>query len=139
MLSSDPSFFFVSHSLSTFATCGTTAAKGLYANLFFVLTHYAFGGVSAQCVLLALSTPLRLRGRIGVFRRREGSASLPFSWGSPSHSEGCRRRIWVGSVLPSSSSTFSSLSSPTRGKNVHLGVRMCFPGATAYIFDSVFL
>ena len=51
---------------------GTTTAKGLYAKLFYVLTHYAFGGVSAQCVLLALSTPLRPRGRTGVFRRREG-------------------------------------------------------------------
>ena len=30
---------------------GTTTAKGLYANLFYVLTHYAFGGVSALCVL----------------------------------------------------------------------------------------
>ena len=70
--------------MSTFATCGTTTAKGLYANIFFVLAHYAFGGVSAQCVLFALSTPLRLRGRIGVFRRREGPVSVPFSLGSPS-------------------------------------------------------
>ena len=70
--------------MGTFPTGGTTTAKGLYANFFFVLTHYAFGGVSAQGVLLALSTPLRLRGRIGVFRRREGPASLPFSRGSPS-------------------------------------------------------
>ena len=44
---------------------GTTTAKGLYANSFFVLSHYAFGSVSAQCVLFALSTPLRLRGRTG--------------------------------------------------------------------------
>ena len=51
---------------------GTTTAKGLYANFFFVLSHYAFGGVSALCLLLALSTPLRPRGRTGVFRRREG-------------------------------------------------------------------
>ena len=58
---------------------GTTTAKGLYANLYFVLTHYAFGGVSAQCVLFALSTPLRLRGRTGVFRRREGRPRLPIS------------------------------------------------------------
>ena len=42
------------------------------------------GASSAQCVLFALSTPLRLRGRIGVFRRREGSASQPFLMGSPS-------------------------------------------------------
>ena len=59
----------IPHSL---CTEGTTTARGLYAHLFFVLTHYAFGGVSALCVLFALSTPLRPRGRIGVFRRREG-------------------------------------------------------------------
>ena len=58
---------------------GTTTAKGLYANSFYVLSHYAFGGVSAQCVLFALSTPLRLRGRTGVFRRREGPPRLPIS------------------------------------------------------------
>ena len=58
---------------------GTTTAKGLYANLFYVLTHYAFGGVSALCVLHALSTPLRSRGRTGVFRRREGPPRLPIS------------------------------------------------------------
>ena len=58
---------------------GTTTAKGLYANFYFVLSHYAFGGVSAQCVLLALSTPLRPRGRTGVFRRREGPPHLPLS------------------------------------------------------------
>ena len=54
---------------------GSTTAKGLYAKFFFVLYHYDFGGVSALCVLLALSTPLRPRGRVGVFRRREGPAS----------------------------------------------------------------
>ena len=58
---------------------GTTTAKGLYANLFFVLAHYAFGGVGAMCVLFALCTPLRPRGRIGVFRRREGPPRKPLS------------------------------------------------------------
>ena len=46
-------------SLSAFATCGSTTAKGLFADSFFVLNHYAFGGVRAQCVLsvaLQLST-----------------------------------------------------------------------------------
>ena len=44
-------------SLGTFATCGTTTAKGLYANSFFVLNHYAFGGVRAQALsVLVLST-----------------------------------------------------------------------------------
>ena len=72
-LSSNPSFTWLR---------GSTTAKGLYANICFVLTHYAFGGVSAQCVLLALSTPLRPRGRTGVFRRREGPAS-PVHLGHP--------------------------------------------------------
>ena len=58
---------------------GTTTAKGLYANLYYVLTHYAFGGVSALCVLFALCTPLRPRGRLGVFRRREGPPRKPTS------------------------------------------------------------
>ena len=56
-----------------------------------------------------------------------------------SHPEGCRRRIRVGSVFPSSSSTCSSLGSPTRGKDVFRGVRTCFPGAAAYVFKFVFL
>ena len=29
---------------------GSTTAKGLYANFFFVLIHYAFGGVGTGCV-----------------------------------------------------------------------------------------
>ena len=67
---------------------GTTTAKGLYANFFFVLYHYAFGGVSAQCSLFALCTPLRPRGRIGVFRRREGPPRKPLS-GTPSSASSC--------------------------------------------------
>ena len=36
---------------------GTTTEKGLYANSFFVLNHYAFGGVRAQALsVLVLST-----------------------------------------------------------------------------------
>ena len=58
---------------------GTTTPKGLYENLNYVLTHYAFGGVGAMCVLFALCTPLRPRGRIGVFRRREGPPRKPLS------------------------------------------------------------
>ena len=47
----------ISLSLSTFATCGTTTAKGLYANSFFELNHYAIGGVRAQALsVLVLST-----------------------------------------------------------------------------------
>ena len=69
-LSSNPSFTWLR---------GSTTAKGLYANFLFVLSHYAFGGVSAQCALFALSTPLRLRGRTGVFRRREGPPRQPLS------------------------------------------------------------
>ena len=67
-LSSNPSFNWLR---------GSTTAKGLYANFLFVLTHYAFGGVSAQCALFALSTPLRLRGRTCVFRRRQPLSGIP--------------------------------------------------------------
>ena len=34
--------------ISISTTCGSTTAKGLYANSSFVLIHYAFGGVRAQ-------------------------------------------------------------------------------------------
>ena len=54
------------------------------------------------------------------------------------HPEGCRRRIRLGSVLPSSSSTCSSLSSPTRGEKVNRGVRTCFPDEFFY-FSSLSL
>ena len=51
---------------------GTTTAKGLYANLFYVLTHYAFGAL-VLCLLLALSNSTSTLGvETGVFRRREG-------------------------------------------------------------------
>ena len=47
----------VSISLGTFATCGTTTAKGLYANSFNELNHYAFGGIRAQALsVFVLST-----------------------------------------------------------------------------------
>ena len=65
--------------------------------------------------------------------------ALCLRYEASTHPEGCRRRIRLGSVLPSSSSTCSSLSSPTRGEKVNQGVRMCFPGATACIFESAFL
>ena len=73
----------ISISMSASATCGSTTAKGLYANSSFVLIHYAFGA-SERRHCLCLCSPLRPRGRAGVFRRREGPASLPFSRGSPS-------------------------------------------------------
>ena len=61
----------------------SATAKGLYANFLFVVSHYAFGGVGAWCGLLALGTPLRLLGRAGVSRRREGPASQPLYQGIP--------------------------------------------------------
>ena len=122
---------------------GSTTAEGLYANIFFVLSHYAFGGVSAQCVLLALGTPLRPRGRIGVFRRREVLLASP-SRASPSsassrsafltyeafpHAEERRLRIRAscGSALPSSGPTSSFLSSSMRMQYLFGGGRTCFP------------
>ena len=41
-------------------------------------------GASERRRCLCLCSPLRPRGQSGVFRRREGPASLPFSRGSPS-------------------------------------------------------
>ena len=43
----------------------------------FSLHHYAFGGVSAAIAFCNLRTPLRPRGRTGVFRRREGPPRSP--------------------------------------------------------------
>ena len=37
---------------------GSTTAKGLYANFYFVLIHYAFGGVRAQCTVSVPRTQL---------------------------------------------------------------------------------
>ena len=51
--------------MSTFATCGTTTAKGLYANSFFELIHYAFEGVRAQ----ALSVLVLSASTTGASRR----------------------------------------------------------------------
>ena len=47
--------------MSTFATCGTTTAKGLYENPVFVLHHYAFGSVNAPSIFRARALPLRPR------------------------------------------------------------------------------
>ena len=57
--------------------------------------------------------------RVLVLSLRYEASSLP---------EGCRRRIRLRSVLPSSSSTCSSLCSPTRGEDVNRGDRTCLPG-----------
>ena len=47
--------------------------KSVYAFI-----HYAFGGVKAPSISV-LGSPLRPRGRLGVFRRREGPSSRPVS------------------------------------------------------------
>ena len=69
-------------SMSAFATCGTTTAKGLYANSFFVLNHYAFGGVRAQ----ALSVFVLSTSTTGSSRRvppQRGSRLAPLLQGLP--------------------------------------------------------
>ena len=53
---------------------------------------------------------------------------LVLRYEASSHPEGGRRRIRLRSVLPSSSSTCSSLCSPTRGEDVNRGDRTCLPG-----------
>ena len=57
--------------MSTFATCSTTTAQGLYANSFFELIHYAFGG-SAGTVS---ACPLRLDH--GVEQACSAAARVP--------------------------------------------------------------
>ena len=88
--------------------CGTTTAKGLYANFFFVLTHYAFEGVRAQ----ALSVFVLSTSTVGVEQACSAAARVPPRSPSPktpllrvpvlclryeasSHPEGGRRRIQV--------------------------------------------
>ena len=107
----------------------STMAKGAYANSVYELIHYAFGGVCCEQGL-CLCPPLRLRGRIGVFRRRQGPSSLPV----PGQSllarlavrgyllrgdTSCRGsppadRLSAGSTLPSSLSISSFSCSPIR-------------------------
>ena len=55
-----------------FSPPGTTTAFGPYANSFLEVNHYAFGGRQCHKGISLFGTPLRLRGRLGVFRRREG-------------------------------------------------------------------
>ena len=74
-------FFYAARSLGfSEATAKGTSAKSVH-----VLFHSAFGGVKGHG---RWSCPLRPRGRIGVFRRREGPASLPFSRASLSSFSG---------------------------------------------------
>ena len=88
-------------------------------------------------------TPLRLRGRIGVFRRREGcllagpsrTPLLPALavWHSLIRGVSSRRGAppadprSSGSAFPSPASTSSFLCSSTRAMYMHRGGRMCFP------------
>ena len=66
-----------------------TTAKGLYGKFYFEFTHYAFGGVCANECSLHFGTPLRLRGRAGVFRRREGYLLASPSRTPPSSCSSC--------------------------------------------------
>ena len=123
---------------------GTTTAIGLYANIYFVLTHYAFGG--RQCFVRSLriqhstSTSGSNRACSAAARVLLASPSRapPSSCSSPSafpsyeafpHAKVRRLRIHVssGSALPSSGPTSSSLCSSMRAMYVQGGGRMCFP------------
>ena len=72
----------ISISMSASATCGSTTAKGLYANSFFVFIHNAFGGVRAQ----ALSVFVLSTSTTGSSRRvppPRGSRLAPLLQGLP--------------------------------------------------------
>ena len=67
----------------------STTAKGPYGNFFYEFNHYALGGVMGHKHCLCLCPPLRLRGRTGVFRRREGYLLATLLRVSPSASSSC--------------------------------------------------
>ena len=130
---------------------GTTTAKGLYANFFFVLIHYAFGGVGAGCV----SSHSALHFDFGVEQACSAAARVLLA--SPSrtppssassclafflyeafpHAEGrCPRiHVFCGSALPSSGSTSSSSCVRLCAGTTCTGADGCvFPSATAGVF-----
>ena len=125
---------------------GSTTAKGLYAYSFFVLNHYAFGGVRAQALsVLVLSTSTSTTESSW----RVPAARVPPRSPCPGHplrfSRACPlvtyeafpcpvdslppTRLWYGSACPSSLPTSSLLQASMRGGYVFQGVRRCFPGA----------
>ena len=78
-----------------------------------------------------LETGYEVLQRGGLVRASVGLAfqALCLLYEASTHPEGYSRRI-----LPSPSSTCSSLSSPTRGEKVNRGVWTSFPGAAVYEF-----
>ena len=103
-------------------------------------------GASERRHCQCLCSPLRPRGRAGVFRRSKSPASQ-FLLGTPPSffsrlSFACVRvvlprpvdslpptRLWCGSASPTSLPTSSLLQASMRGGYVFQGVRTCFPGA----------
>ena len=140
---------------------GATTAKGPSMKPFFEFNHYAIGGVMGHKHCLCLCPQLRLRGRTGVFRRREVYLLATLLWVSPSASSSrmatCTKRSSCrgapladpapkGSAFPSSSSICSFFPSPMRGGYFFWGTRTCFPAAakehyccrTSYVIASVY-
>ena len=133
---------------------GSTAAKGPSTNTVFVVTHYAFGGRQGCKHTWCLCPPLRLRGRTGVFHRREGYLLAAQPWALPSSASSRSaffpKRCFVGklfcgvsscrgappadpsslgSAIPSSPSICASSPSSIRGGNLSRSSRTCFPTA----------
>ena len=122
---------------------GSTTAKGLYANFFFVLIHYAFGGVGAGCVLRTQHSTSTSGSNRRVPPPRGSSSPvhlghpllpplavwLIFLYEAFPHAEGrCPRiHVFCGSAFPSCGSTASSLCLSIRVRYEHGGGRMCFP------------
>ena len=69
--------------MGTIATCGTTTAKGLHANSFFVLIHYVFraSGLQAQSVFVPSTSTTGSNRRVPPPRGlppRQPPSGIPF-------------------------------------------------------------
>ena len=62
-----------------FVSEGTTTAKGLYAYSFFVLNHYAFGGVCATSALRTLAHHFGFGAALACSAAARVTSSLPIS------------------------------------------------------------
>ena len=69
----------VNRLMSSFATGGTTTAKGLYGNSYFEFNHYAFGGVSATSALCALALHFGFGAEQACSAAARVTSSLPIS------------------------------------------------------------
>ena len=102
---------------------GATTAQGPSMKPFFEFNHYAIGGVMGHKHCLCLCPPLRLRGRTGVFRRREVYLLATLLWVSPSTSSSeMVRHVYKAILMPRCAACGSGAE------------RVCFPFFLIYLF-----